>query len=627
MKVSDGGGGEFFYPSEHWAELKQFYLGKKADPKGCFLLAKDVWEVWKYSANRLPSEAYKYRFNFGGLRSFIKLYVKRYCYNLIIGSAGAISTNITNLPSYLYKADLHILGRGFCSLTEIGPLDIFNEVWDSHLVDQKNDDGEIIGRSVWRQKSTYPFWVDLSLRFGCPQSVPRIKYPKKRHPTEAAGDKDDLIPLPVIRQFVNKLALHRDGQARLNCFHHLRLCVLVLTFCLGRRISEVLTSHRGSGTNGPLVRHPSRSGTPEGELWFVFNPNKNGPEKYVYVSPEWEKLTMYCVQELIRYGDEVRHLALEEEQDLLILISPWNWTRGGGAKKGIVREEGVDWTLQRASGVRRLPCIIRSYKMFARGLSYPALRRWLYGAYDAVDPSKFHQGVLEEWKITADGSADGEIYRLRTHQARHNRATALAEDSEIPLLIRQRDLNQTSPDMPFAYNHALAEEHGTLLARTRNGELLGNGVQWLHRIIGLKEGSSSTQTDHQHGRPGIIDERFRRLIANSPQFVQFHRVKSGYCVKVQGPLSCEEYLHCTEAADGGCAFFVTDPGDEGQVNALQERACDHRARQQQSLEAGRTVQAGKYETLARRTEELHERACQMRERLREGLLEAGVKNS
>lgn len=626
MEVTIRKAEDYLYPSTHWSELERFIVGDDTDPKGCFRLADDVWEAWRYSSNKLPSEAYKYRFNFGGLRSFLKLYAKRYCYYQLIGRGGPIGKNAANLPSDLYLADQYLVERKLTSLLDIASPDVFIDLWDAQMVDQTDEEGALVRRSFWRQKATRPFWIDLSTHFNLPLVIPRINYSKKKHPTKSADDESQVIPLPVIRQFVNKLALHRDGRERLNPFHHLRLCVLVLVFCLGRRISEILTAPRCSGVDGPLSRYPSRNGTVEGGLWFNFNPNKRGPKEYVYVSTEWEDVTLYCVRELIRYSDEVRHLAAVEERGLLILISRWNWTSGSAGRKGIVREKEMDLNRQGALGGKRHRCVIRNYKMKVGGLSYGALRRWLYGAYDAKYRSKFHSGVLEEWGITCDGSSDGEIYKLRTHQARRTRATALAKDPKIPLLIKQRDLNHSSREMQFAYQHALKEEHKTLLVKMRNGELLGNGVQWLHRIVGLKEQSEPTQSGYREGRPGSIDERFRRLIVNNPQFLQFYKLKIGYCVKAQGPLSCSEYLCCTEAKEGGCSFFVTDPSNECHVRALAERGCDHRVRQQESLQAGRKVQAGKYETLAHRTEDIHRRALEVGKQLEERMRQVGVKH-
>jgi hypothetical protein len=607
------------YPAEHWAELERFLVGDETDPKSCFRLADDTWEAWQYSANRLPSEAYKFRFNFGGLRSFLKPYIKSYCYHEMIGRGSAISTHANKMPSALYYADRHIVRRNFNSLDDIAPADVFEEVWDAQLVSYTDEDGKPAGVSSWRQTTVRPFWVYLRLRYGRPLLVPPLPPTKRTKPTESADDESKLIPPPVIRQFVNRLALHRDGRQRLNPFNHLRLCVLVLMFCLGRRVGEVLTAPRGSGPEGPLSRYPSRGGAPGGELWFTYSPNKGGKPSPVYISAEWEDAAMYCVRELTRYGDQVREFAAEEERGLLILISCSNWTSGTSMRKAIVPEEGADLRrVMPTTGGRRFPSGSAGNQRRATGLSYGSLCRWLYGAHDANDPNKFHPGVLQEWNITADGSPDGEIYRLKTHQTRHTRETALASDPKVPMLVRQRDLNHASLDMQFAYQHNLSKEHERLMAKMQRGELVGNGLVWLHQIVGLKEQRSTPPRPNlSPGTPVLIDERFRRLIQNSPSFVRFHQVDSGYCTQAQGPPSCGEYMQCAEAKDGGCTFFVTDPGDDRQIQQLAERGRSHRRRQQEFLAAGRTVGAGKFEALARRTEDLHERSLEMRERLKE----------
>jgi len=146
-------------------------------------------------------------------------------------------------------------------------------------------------------------------------------------PLRSAGDRSNLIPTPVKRQLVNVLALHRDGITRLTPLDHLRLCVLLLQLATGRRIDEILASPRSTGPLGPLKRLPAADGTDA--LWFQFAPNKDGPEGTVYISPDWEDLVTYCVEELIAYGDPVRSLARPSEEHLLILIARKVRTAGG----------------------------------------------------------------------------------------------------------------------------------------------------------------------------------------------------------------------------------------------------------------------------------------------------------
>jgi hypothetical protein len=135
------------------------------------------------------------------------------------------------------------------------------------------------------------------------------------HPITFGRDRSNLIPTPVKRQLVNVLALHGDGPTRLTPLDHLRL----LQLATRRRIDEILASPRCTGSLGPLRQLPAADGADA--LWFQFAPNKDGPEGTVYVSPGWEDLVTYCVEELIAYGDPVRSLARPSEEQLLILVA------------------------------------------------------------------------------------------------------------------------------------------------------------------------------------------------------------------------------------------------------------------------------------------------------------------
>src|SRR5689334_20377895 len=79
------------FPAEHWAELAPFVTGDRQDPKGLFCLADDVWEAWPYATNGRPTEAIRYRFCFGALQSFLKPYVKLYCYERLVGGGEGLS--------------------------------------------------------------------------------------------------------------------------------------------------------------------------------------------------------------------------------------------------------------------------------------------------------------------------------------------------------------------------------------------------------------------------------------------------------------------------------------------------------------------------------------------------------
>lgn len=609
MTVKD----KHIYPATHWVELEKFLIGDTCDPKGCFRLCDDLWEAWPYSATSLPTLRSRFRFNFANLRSVIKLYVKSYCYQRLVGSSRPLSWYAARLPITIQLADDFIRSHNFNSLDEISSPEVFAELWTNQLVAYTDSEGNILSVSNWRQNATRPFWLDMAGRFGCPYHVPPKKHSKRTHPTATSADMNKILPVEVIRQFDNKLALHRDGRQRLNRYHHLRLCVLMLVVCTGRRIDEILKAERGSGPDGPLRRHPSASGTPNGSLWFRFHPNKEGPRDEVYISPEWEDLTSYCVRELIRYGDEIRQWASVDERELLILTSGWNWTRYGPARNCAITNDRIDFNTHTAAGEQRLPEALKQQPRVS-ALTYISMREWLYSRH--FPDGTFRPGVLEEWRITKDGSTKGEIYRLTFLQARHTRQSALSSDPDIPVLIMQRDLNHRKSVTQLAYQHNLAEQHVTLKAKVRGGELVGNGLTWLQRIVGINQPAESLLHGHELGTPILLDEHWRALIENNPLFIQFNRVPCGYCTLPQGPAACPEYMNCTEAEDGGCRYFITDPSNPRMVDELNDRACGHRHRQQESLAKGQTVKAGRYEVLASRTESLKERALVMIEGLK-----------
>jgi len=211
-----------------------------------------------------------------------------------------------------------------------------------------------------------------------------------------------------------------------------------------------------------------------------------------------------------------------------------------------------------------------------------------------------YQGVFARWGITEDGEADGEIFHLRTHQARHTRQSAIARDPQVSLLARQRDLNHTSRDMQFAYQHTLREQNQALLEKARAGRLWGPALSWLTTILDMSLQNEKPPSQFQEGHPSALNARWRNLIANNPQLLQFNRVPCGYCALPQGPEGCREYMNCTEAQEGGCQWFLTDPEDELMLIQITTRAHTHQQRAEESRASGRTVQAGKYETLARR---------------------------
>jgi hypothetical protein len=466
----------------HWRELERFIKGDERDPRNIFRLADDRWETWAYAANGRPSEAKSYRFLFVNLRSFLKPYAKWYCYRLLLGSAGKLGTGTRSFLFSLTAFDKYIIERGFKSLDDIAAPEIFSALWDAQVLPRTDEQGRHPASAVKRQEATRLFWRRLSAQFGSPQTVPRVAPYAKKKPVEFAADESKVIPVTVISQLVNKLALHRDQIVLLNRFNHLRLCVLVLMICLGRRSDEILAAPRGSGPDGTLDRYPMRGGPPEGALWFRFRPNKGGPSEYVYISPAWEDVVYYCVRELVRYGDEVRKFAAPEERDLLILISTWNWTTGAHAHDEAIPDSSQDL----AQAVQDWRPVNRSRLMNKRatGLSNQAFGKWLNGGLDPHNPGKWKPGALQLWNITVDGTAGGAVYKLTTQYARHTRQSVLALDRKVSLLTRQRDLNHTDPNMQVAYQHHLTGQNEALKEKMQKGQLRGDGIKWLAEQVG-----------------------------------------------------------------------------------------------------------------------------------------------
>lgn len=599
------------YPLHHWQELSRFIEGEERDPKNLFRLADDAWDAWPYARSGRPTEAARYRFKFQHLRSFLKPYAKWYCYQRLVGSGKPLTTYVAALPYYLTPADRYLCLHGVESLDALADPSVFAQIWESLIKPYDASLGPRPRKTVIYQLSTRAFWEHLRVHFGAPEVIPPYAAHVVRKPVEFAMDEQNIIPLPVIRQLVNRLALHRDGQEVLNRYDHLRICVLVLVLCLGRRIDEVLAAPRGDGPNGPLRVYPAKGDPPEEALWFQFHPNKHGPKNLVYISPEWKDLAVYCVQALCTYSDEVRSIASPSERQLLILISRSTGTAGAWA----TRKRSERQKLRREHRASSSPS--------ATGLSYQGLSDWLCGHKSG---ERDYPGILTRWKITADGQADGEIYQLRTHQARHTRQTALAKDPQISLLTRQRDLNNLHRDMQFAYQHTLREQHQSLLEKAKAGVLFGPATNWLTDILKVQyqtqpQQEEETSSPFSSGRPALLDERWRTLIARSPHFFQFNRVPCGYCTLPQGPEGCMEYMNCLEATDEGCQWFVTDPENEKFLIEIQDRVSSHKLAQKHGLEAGHLVQARRYEVFTRRAEGLEEdvlrRSSQeLRERLK-----------
>jgi hypothetical protein len=581
------------YPLDHWQQLLRFVEGQERDPRNLFCLSDDIWDAWPYASSGRPTEAATYRFRFGHLRSFLKPYVKWYCYQRLVGSGKRLTGSATHFPYAIGRADSYLLAHEISALDELASPTLFTAFWESLLIPHHPNLGPRPKNAVRLQSDTRAFWEHLRVHFGAPTIIPPTAPHIMRKPVEFSHDEQQVIPLAVIRQLVNRLALHRDERERLNHYDHLRLCVLLLVLCLGRRIDEVLAAPRGIGPDGPLHTYPASGDPPEEAQWFQFHPNKQGPKDLVYISPEWKDLVRYCVQTLCSYSDEVRSFADPSEQHLFILISWSNGTSGAWATRR--RSDRIRSVRQKPS-TDKLPT--------AGGLSQKGFATWLRGN---KDPRGREPGILTRWKITTDGTTDGAIYQLRTHQARHTRQTALAKDPQISLLTRQRDLNHRHRDMQFAYQHTLSIQHQSLLEKAKTGLLFGPATNWLTDLLKVQYQTPSqheeeTSSQFHAGRPALLDERWRDLLARSPHFLQFSRVPCGYCTLPQGPEGCREYMHCLEATDEGCQWFVTDPLDEQLLMEIQDRASFQKQRNQNSLQAGRTIQAQKYEVLTRRAE-------------------------
>lgn len=534
------------YPATHWLELRRFMDGDEWDPRKIFRLADDTWDAWRYSKNAQPRERGRYRFRFSHLRSWLKPYVKRFCYNAIIGSDNFLTRSYVRLPSVLSVADRFIIENNFGWLDDLASPAVFESLWAAHLIPQHTEDKDAVllpQAAVVRQQQSRSFWNDLCLHYGAPQIVPPVASYKQRPPAEISADKSKLIPDAVTRQLVNKLSLHRNGTRPINNYHHLRLCVLLLVICLGRRIEEVLGASRGAGSDGPLERFPCRhnDGGPADALWFRFRPNKGGASEWVYISREWEEIALYCVCQLVKYSDEVRPFASQEEQELLILISTWNWTYGPFSSKAVIPEAEKDFNLGGALGGKSELCR-RHIKRHTTGITYSAFTTWLNGR-NHKDSRKSSIGIMKKWNITSDGSMNDLIYHFRTHDARHTRQSALAFYPEIPLLARQRDLNHRDTNMQFAYQHVLDEQNEALMVKITEAPLLGQGCSWLNDLLALDHVDTKIKDKSNDGfKPvKLFTPRWRNLIENHASYIEPNEIEYGFCDSAEGPDGCIEY--------------------------------------------------------------------------------------
>lgn len=586
---------QYYYPVEHWRQLERFAVGEESDPRGLFSLADDRWETWPYALHAMPSRAHEFRLNFSRFKTFIKLYLKWYCYHKILGRAGNLTSTLLGLTKALISADRYISDQGLRSIDEIATSVTFRSLWDAQLKTGTGEGSPLPQCAVRVQILTRAFWWGVRTRFGVPHVVPPIARFIRVKPVAPAADRSKVIPVHVIRRLSNTLGLHREKKELLSRFDHLRLCVLMLAICLGRRINEILMAPRGPGGDGPLIRYPSKAGSPEGSLWFEFLPNKGGPGNKVLVSPEWEDLVLYCVRSLVKYGDEVRQFAAPEERGLLILVSFLNSTNWVGRNYRSY-EETITLVKSPDRGENKNAAVGRTYALKSTNLN-----RWLNG-------DRRLKGVMELWGITEDGSPDGPVYCLLASYTRHTRHSALAVDAGISSSALRDDLNHREVDEQFAYQHGLDETNDSLLEKIKAGKLMGRGAEWLSELLGLETQASPGRQAFKPGHPSPIPPRVHALIRNNPEFVRRNRVPQGICASPHGPAGCAEFLNCTSAAEGGCHCFMVDVDDPRMLQALNDKAGEERRLQQESASAGKVVQAQKRDTQARRTEELRDEA-------------------
>jgi len=122
------------YPETHWREIQRFVVGNERDPKNLFNLADDLWEAWPYFTHGRPTEAARYRFHFGHLRSFLKPYVKWYCYQRLLGSTTRLYRPLARLSNALTRADTYLFEHGFSSLDDIASPLAFATLWEAQII-------------------------------------------------------------------------------------------------------------------------------------------------------------------------------------------------------------------------------------------------------------------------------------------------------------------------------------------------------------------------------------------------------------------------------------------------------------------------------------------------------------
>jgi hypothetical protein len=185
-----------------------------------------------------------------------------------------------------------------------------------------------------------------------------------------------------------------------------------------------------------------------------------------------------------------------------------------------------------------MPCSHDGHsKKLTNGLRYKAFYLWLNGK---VYRGHNIPGVLERWGVTADGSVDGTIYKLKTHYGRHTRQSAIAADPQVSLITRQRDLNHRHADMQFAYQHMVEEQNAAIMSKVSKSPLPTQGDGWLNGVFGLGGGDEESDGSSKY-RPGLVQlltPRWVKLLEGNPLYFKPNRVPLGACDELSGPEDC-----------------------------------------------------------------------------------------
>jgi hypothetical protein len=124
---------------------------------------------------------------------------------------------------------------------------------------------------------------------------------------------------------------------------------------------------------------------------------------------------------------EIAHWKLFFNKDL---VSTWNLTGGPRSGRSPATEHDMAYEhfhLNEHNEKRPL----HQMQQRAQPLSYTSFFGWLTAYGTSANNQSHDPAIFHLWSITVDGSAGGDIYHMRTKQARHTRQTALAQDPSI----------------------------------------------------------------------------------------------------------------------------------------------------------------------------------------------------